>query len=486
MTKKKYLDEQEPTYYGGTLPEVIVEAPRANNNVIHIVDQPKYNQGEIRQAEENNKISNAINQYFRKAKYLLNNNKVLGGEYTIPAVAALAVSPKLATSIWKGLSTPFVRGYLNNGVKGAIVEGAKSSAQDAVAGYLASKIAAPITKTLDSVPASIAEGLVPLNGAALTRSARKTVGNIERRAIETAMRTTPESNPIRSIIEGVNFMKSSDKGRKRLKAIGKYILTGQKTNNKGYYNSFAASPFSPNGADFYGGYSNRKFMHPVFKEEPDYIDAFLYKKDIPLLTKVAQGKDFGIHTDYVRRRYANKQADIPVYEITSRRDMPDYRIYDSDAWISSKRAKLLPEFPGYDGKSEVNVAGHLVQLGKFANNGIPVLAVRGQDIWKFDPKDYYEKWLSKNSTCGAFTDDTPLWEKIIALAGLHEVDRFGTPIITRTNWQNTGFTIDTDNVDIPFKFGGLVRRTLANGGSTHINSSRRSKLIKLKTRNVRN
>lgn len=58
------------------------------------------NQGEIRQAEEaplfsNDYIKQAAHNYMSELAYDINNNRVVGGKYTMPAIAAVAASPLL-------------------------------------------------------------------------------------------------------------------------------------------------------------------------------------------------------------------------------------------------------------------------------------------------------------------------------------------------------------------------------------------------------
>lgn len=72
----------------------------------------------------------------------------------------------------------------------------------------------------------------------------------------------------------------------------------------------------------------------------------------------------------------------------------------------------------------VDAGGHLLRYGKLPN-GTPV--VQEQDIWKYNPKDYKDKWLK--------APDSKVKDKIknkLLQLGLREVDILGTPVITRT------------------------------------------------------
>lgn len=65
------------------------------------------------------------------------------------------------------------------------------------------------------------------------------------------------------------------------------------------------------------------------------------------------------------------------------------------------------------GDNGVDAAGHLVQEG--TSNGKKVY--RAQDIWKFNPDEYKQKWSSYD-----------LDSKAVLL------DKLGTPVIIRTQW----------------------------------------------------
>ena len=95
--------------------------------------------------------------------------------------------------------------------------------------------------------------------------------NVERRAIETAMRTTLAYDPFSMIVAGMRNSIKNDK--KRLFDISKYILFNKKTGPKGYYNSLA--PYKGNsvkqGVAYYDGYNTTGENNA-----DDMIDAFLY------------------------------------------------------------------------------------------------------------------------------------------------------------------------------------------------------------------
>ena len=67
------------------------------------------------------------------------------------------------------------------------------------------------------------------------------------------------------------------------------------------------------------------------------------------------------------------------------------------------------------GDNGVDAAGHLVQEG--ISNGKKVY--RAQDIWKFNPDEYKQKWSSYDLDSKA-------------VLGLKILDKLGTPVIVRT------------------------------------------------------
>ena len=71
----------------------------------------------------------------------------------------------------------------------------------------------------------------------------------------------------------------------------------------------------------------------------------------------------------------------------------------------------------YFGDNGVDAAGHLVQEG--TSNGRKVY--RAQDIWKFNPDEYKQKWSSYDLDSKA-------------VLGLKILDKLGTPVIVRTSW----------------------------------------------------
>ena len=262
--------------------------------------------------------------------------------------------------------------------------------------------------------------------------------NVEKRAVETAMRTTKNENPLsemsvgfRQMLQGING------GKTRLFHIGDYILTGRRVGPKGYYNSLA--PFRPSINKPGLKNSIKTFIHPEGTSSAytgfikvnnapeqfvgnDVIDAFLYEKTIdPRYGLHKVEPEYGIHTDYVNKWYPNKK--IQVYEVQNSLDIPAEQVTSQSKGIPT----MFPDksFSG-NGTHIYDASGHLQQTGIY--NGRTVR--RRQDIWKFNPPEYKQKWFEHRSS---YTQQ-PLWKKKLLDFGLRRVDKIGTPIIVRTKW----------------------------------------------------
>lgn len=261
-----------------------------------------------------------------------------------------------------------------------------NSTQLALAGL---PFAAPVKRTVDPM-------LVP----------------IKKRAIEVAMRTTGNANPTRKILRGIKSLDS-----KRAKAIGKYILSGKTTGNKGYYNSLALNPdVYYSGFGFRIGGLRGYDMFP-YNSGNDAIDVFLYQRNfdpVYKLKKVATGSDFGPHNNYITKNYSKKAKDIPVYEFE-----PDYHDENIGNVVSLEPWKLKNDRIMIDYNDvSFNANGHLYQQGQF--EGEPV--IRLQDIWKFNPEDYSNRYGISS---------------LIGKWGLKKVNKYGTPFIIRTPWSTS-------------------------------------------------
>lgn len=88
----------------------------------------------------------------------------------------------------------------------------------------------------------------------------------------------------------------------------------------------------------------------------------------------------------------------------------------------------------------VDAAGHLKREGHlFTDRYIKLNQV--QDIWKFNPNDYLKKW-------NRHIDIKSKLENYIINKGLHEIDRLGTPVITKTDWFEPSYKMYITDVSL--------------------------------------
>ena len=312
----------------------------------------------------------------------------------------------------------------------------------AVAGEKGRMIGSSVAALAPVVPLA-ARGTI--SGVVKTRQGLR---NVEKRGIETFMRTSANYDPLPIVKRGIQEMKSGNQGGKyRLFDIGNYVLTGHKKGPKGYYNSFA--PFLPS--------SNSTFLNPKGKsyafsgflpynfeskkplpmtERADMIDAYLYGKEIDPsfgLSKVAKGDDFGVHQNYVNTKYPDKYHNIPIYEVKNTYSLPSESVTESGLWQGSNDGMFIS--PSSQRPEGLNVGGHLYTTGTSDVLGFPVKVRKSQDIWKFAPDEYTARWLKDiRENIEERPAYTPLRQWILG-QGLQEIDKLGTPIITRTLWE---------------------------------------------------
>lgn len=245
--------------------------------------------------------------------------------------------------------------------------------------------------------------------------------NVETRAIEAAMRTGSTANPLSIIGANINDMlKGNAGGKKRLYNIGKYILTGAKTGNKGYYNSFAYNP-----SEFYGGFITRRLPKLTATTENDIIDAALYGKTIDPaygMRKVAVGKDFGFHTGHIKEVYPDKLKNIQVYELNTPIAVPENIV---PRLIG--RPQGAPQYDRLFRTEEgpvIDAGGHIEQFGKAEQ--IPYGLVKAEDIWAFNPNRYKSKYINRRLGAGDY---------FLVNFGLDRVYKHVTPVISKAKWQ---------------------------------------------------
>lgn len=163
--------------------------------------------------------------------------------------------------------------------------------------------------------------------------------------------------------------------------------------------------------EYYNRLNHLRFKSP-------YLGAKYQQRVIPVRTLNGVQDvfvDYGPHENYIRKIYPYKN--IPVYENTETLDFftkkPMQKASNITNKIPWKGANNNLDF----GDNGVDAAGHLVQEG--TSNGKKVY--RAQDIWKFNPDEYKQKWSSYDLDSKA-------------VLGLKILDKLGTPVIVRTPW----------------------------------------------------
>lgn len=188
-----------------------------------------------------------------------------------------------------------------------------------------------------------------------------------KRGVEVAMRTSNDANPIEDIV--YNMHKASPK---KHAGVLSYISTGVG------YNTYAP--------EAYTGFQKAA-------KGNDMIDAYLYSKTInPSYGVKKINVDYGPHENYIRKIYPYK--DIPVYENTETLDFFTKKPIQKASNVTNKTP-----WKGANGKK----------------------VYRAQDIWKFNPDEYKQKWSSYDLDSKA-------------VLGLKILDKLGTPVIVRTPW----------------------------------------------------
>lgn len=211
-----------------------------------------------------------------------------------------------------------------------------------------------------------------------------------KRGVEVAMRTSNDANPVEDIL--YNMHKATPK---KHAGVLSYISTGVG------YNTYAP--------EAYTGFQKAA-------KGNDMIDAYLYNKTInPSYGVKKINVDYGPHENYIRKVYPYK--DIPMYENTETLDFFTRKPLQKASNVTNKTSWKGTNNNLDFGDKGVDAAGHLVQEG--TSNGRKVY--RAQDIWKFNPNEYKQKWSMYDLNSKA-------------VLGLKILDKLGTPVIVRTPW----------------------------------------------------
>lgn len=252
-----------------------------------------------------------------------------------------------------------------------------------------------------------------------------------------------------------NWKNMSNKEKLKTLLIPKNSTNSPSTYNWGKYKGETNVAYT-------GGFWSRQL--PRRNGYGDIVDAYLYGTQINPeygLNRISVGNlnDFGIHKNYVLENYPNKSKDIPVYETTfNSNDTPVNNQVINNKFYSSGNGDITTGTHRYD------AAGHLIESGEQVDlNGNPIQSIkydlydngylrwrdlgklptgiekfpnrytyiekptikqayRSQDIWKYNPNEYNQKWNINN----------PLLK-----LGVRFIDKTGTPIIVRTPWRDS-------------------------------------------------
>lgn len=242
--------------------------------------------------------------------------------------------------------------------------------------------------------------------------------NSEKRAIETAMNLSGgSSSPLGVIKQGIIDYPKKD--------LFKYIFTG-----KGRTPS-EVIPTIKSGDPAYSGSGSKGWgANPG---ESSMVRAFLYDEPIPELHQV---EGYGVHDDYIVQNYPHKYGKIKVYE-GNPKEMTNLATEDVAPMIQQGTSGDITFRKPNGDLFTVDAGGHIVETG-IGENG---LYTREQDIWKYNPKDWRQRWMS------------PMKKKPLYDWGLNFVDSHGTPVVTRTTWHRESIPqslIEQDPNDVAF------------------------------------
>lgn len=358
------------------------------------------NQGTVTAARKVSPVVRTINNYIGEAQHGIQDGSILlKGKYVLPAIGLASAAPQVALSM---ASNPVTTITSMGG--GYIGDKAVNKASEMLTG----KDWGENVSDWTGLHPTVADFTNPGAWYGGYKGYKLLEVPVTKRAVETAMRTSPAQDGLRTIVNsGKEMIRRKD--HDRMRAIRKYILTGKTTGDKGYYNSLIANP-----NQYYGGFS---YIPHELKGAPDVIDAYLYGKQMDPrfgFQLKSKGKDFGIHSDYVAEKYPLKAKNIQVYETSETNPLADK--------IKVRNTEKTEGFiNNYD------AAGHKLIYGEDEAGNLYTME---QDIWKFNPKDYIKKWFDNE-----YHVPVPLWKKALLRSGLEVVDRAGTPLIVKSPWR---------------------------------------------------
>lgn len=294
---------------------------------------------------------------------------------------------------------------------------------------------------LTGYPSIVAESTNP--GAALFgfggyKLADNYLRGVENRAIEMAMRTTSTANPRYHLKWGLDWMRKhpfSQITRDRIK----YLFTGLK--GKKSYNTLAL----PNQRPYTG-----EMELNLDKGTPVDLAVGRSTEPHPSIGKLADDSDLGPLTSYVEES-PNYKGRTKIIDVEAAK-LPDVHSGNVDLPPITEEEIAAGKVIGgensfYTSKgARINTAGHQIQLRLNPEIGQP--EYRRFDIWKFNPEDYWYRWIDNGEISTKAWNAATLaekkailkpivnrnWSNRIIDAGLRVVDSRITPYVYRTNW----------------------------------------------------
>lgn len=330
--------------------------------------------------------------------------------------------------------------------------------------------------------AIIGGGIGSLSGAIAT--------NLDRKIAEIGLRLGDFNIPsIKGAIKSPDTYKYLVTGNENiLKQNGSkfntnYLNKNHKFSNKGYVYK-------------YNGNLEYSTETPANLAEGDYVDLFL-GRDKKYPWREVKTNDFGVHNDYINKYYPNKKGNIRTFLMDSS-DQPIEKLVRKEQlnFITEDFKGNLTR--GMDSRirgslGEVDAAGHLQQI---VNKGDDFITLQQQDIWKYNPKDYMERWHKSQLENPKLSDKIT---RMIQQSGLKLLDRVGTPIITKGRplmykasdnvpGNYTQFLLDKVGKSINWKISKATNQLpdppteifLKQGGTIHIKPENKGKFTATK------
>ena len=254
-----------------------------------------------------------------------------------------------------------------------------------------------------------------------------------KRAVEVAMRTTGNANPLEEMSAHINYLTHTPEGRQQAKDILHYIATGKRQTDRPYRSLNSQGDVY---TGLIGDYPEEFEYEPLIQIPEalskdignDYIDAYLYGKQIsPKLFnyKGISDKADNVFKEYVNTVYPNKK--VQVYEAPIPHNA---RVVEQNKLTNVQNLGISKPMHTNDPRVLADTSGHLMYTANIDGANPELRALKEADIWKFNPADYkkrYKENLSSTNTKQKIT------QKLID-TGLKIVDDIGNPVIVETPW----------------------------------------------------